>query len=161
MADRMPAGVRKDSTYTGLIMQYANVDPREAAASLGLIADESNRAQATMQVVAEWSRSEPEAADQWAGNLPSGQQRDAAIMAAASAWDEITFARQRLIDSIDDAQVRKQAVTGVIYRVASSDPEKAERMVEETDLSEEEKQELRNITRSMRDQTEQWYLNVR
>lgn len=161
MADRMPAGARKDSTYAGLIMQYANVDPRQAAASLALLTDESNRASATMQVVGEWSRSEPEAAQQWAGNLPSGQQRDAAIMAAASAWDEITFARQRLIDSIDDAQVRKQAVTGVIYRVASSDPEKAERMLEETHLSEEEKQEVRNITRSIRDQSEQWYLQVR
>ena len=142
MAGRIPALAERDSIYSALVNQFGYQDPAQAAALLSSITDDAQRTEATAMLAMTWSHSDPESAQQWAQTLPRGDARDDAVMHLASNWDEMTPSRRLLVNSIGDLEKRKQAFVMHIQRIAQSDPERAESMMEEIDLSEEERLEL-------------------
>jgi hypothetical protein len=150
MADRVPEGLQRDGLYSGLIGTYAHQDPEQAATMLDSIANDSQRAQATSMLVMAWSHSDPEGAQQWAERLPRGEGRDDAIMQLASNWDELTPSRRLLVNSIGSLEKRKQALMSSVQRIAQSDPQQAERMMHELDLTDDERLQLQQSISMMR-----------
>jgi hypothetical protein len=143
MAELLPAGPERDSLYGRIASEYSYQDPQQAASLLGSISDENERAQATGTVAMMWSQHDPVAAEQWAGSLPRGAARDTAIMSQVSTWDEMTPSRRLLVNSIGDPERRKQALITHVHTIAQSDPQQAERLMHDMDLSADERQQLR------------------
>ena len=142
MAGRVPAGVERDVLYSDLIRQYGQQDPQRAAALLSSIADDSQRTQATAMLAMVWSHSDPDSAQRWAQDLPRGDARDDAIMYLTSNWGEMTPSRRSLVNSIGDLEKRKEAFLMHIHRIAQTDPDQAESMMGDIDLSDQERLEL-------------------
>jgi len=94
----------------------------------------------------------PNKALDYAESLPRGQQRDnfltAAITQLAPHEPEIAASR---IDQIDDADMRKQAYLSIAMRIAQTDPEAAEEMLNKASLTEEERQQYEQYIRSIND----------
>lgn len=150
MADRVPEGLERDGLYSGLIWRYGQQDPEQAAAMLNSISDNAQRAQATSMLVMTWSHSDPEGAQQWADKLPRGDGRDDAIMQLASNWDELTPSRRLLVNSIGSLEKRKQALMSSVRRISQSDPQQADRLMREMDLTDDERQQLQHNLSVMR-----------
>ena len=142
MADSIPTGPERDMLYMGLISQYGHEDPQQATAMVTSIADEAQRSHATAMLVMQWSHYDPEAAHQWAQDLPRGTARDDAIGTLASNWEEMTPSRRLLVNSIGDLEKRKQALVAHIQNIAQNDPQRAERLMNDLDLNEEERRQL-------------------
>jgi hypothetical protein len=150
MADRIPGGGQRDALYSGLIQRYGHQDPEQAATILSSIADDAQRAQATSMLVMTWSHTDPAGAQQWVEKLPQGNGRDDAIVQLASNWDELTPSRHLLVNSIGSLEKRKQALMISVQRIALSDPQQAERMMREMDLTDDERRELQQGMSLMR-----------
>lgn len=151
MADTMmPGGSERDMLYGGLIGMFGHQDPQQAVTMLASITDEEQRAQATAMIAMQWSRYDAEAAQQWAQNLPGGAARDDAITHLASGWEEMTPSRRLMVNSIGDLEKRKQALVMHVQRLAQSDPQQAESLLNDLDLSEEERQEVLGIISMIR-----------
>lgn len=150
MAERVPEGSQRDSLYTGLIGRYSHEDPEQAATILDSITDDAQRAQATSMLVMSWSHSDPDGARQWADKLPRGGRRDEIIVQLAATWDEMTPSRRLLVDSIGSLEKRRQAQVMAVQRVARTDPQRAEAMMGELDLTDDERQQLQHGIRVMR-----------
>ena len=153
MTALVPAGLERDALYSNLISQYGHQDPQQAVALLSSISDDDQRSQATGVLAMVWSHNDPVAAQQWVGGLPRGDSRDDAIMHLISSWEEITPSRRLLMDSIGNMEKRRQAQIMYIHRVAESDPQQAESLMREMDLSDDERQGLQdaiNMIRSYR-----------
>lgn len=150
MGSQVASDRARDSLYVRLIRQEAMADPQRAAERLHTITDASQRAMAAGQVAGAWSRTDPAAAERWAGALPDDAGRDHAIMYVASQWDELTPVRRRLIDSIGDAATRRQALTNHVFRVANTDARKAEALLNELDFSAEERRRILDTITSIR-----------
>ena len=142
MADSIPAGPERDMLYRRLIGQYSHQDPQQAAAMLASISDAEQRSHATAMLVSQWSHYDTEAASQWAQDLPRGAARDDAITALVSNWDEMTPSRRLLVNSIGDPGKRNHAFIMHIQNVAQTNPQSAERLVNDLDLNEEERRQL-------------------
>jgi hypothetical protein len=142
MADRVPEGLERDGLYNGLIGNYGHHDPEQAAAMLSSISNDAQRAQATSMLAMVWSHSDPAGAQQWAEKLPRGDGRDDAIVQLASNWDELTPSRQLLVNSIGSLEKRQQALITAVHRIAQSDPQQAERMMREMNLTDDEREQL-------------------
>jgi hypothetical protein len=142
MADSVSAGPERDMLYRRLIAQYSHQDPQQAAAMLASISDEAQRSHATAMLVSQWSQYDTEAASQWTQDLPRGAARDDAITALVSNWDEMTPSRRLLVNSIGDPGKRNQAFIMHIQNVAQTNPQSAERLMNDLDLDEEERRQL-------------------
>jgi len=142
MTGLVPAGLERDALYSGLISQYGHQDPQQAATLLSSIADDTQRAQATAMLAMVWSHSDPEGAQRWAQDLPRGDARDDAIMSLTSNWDELTPSRRLLLNSIGNLEKRKQAMINHIHRIAQSNAGKAESMMHEMNLTDDERRQL-------------------
>jgi hypothetical protein len=144
MLDELPDGEQRWMLYRSVFHHYAEQDPRRAAEAVVAINGEpAERANLVQQVVSRWASADPVAAERWADNLPPGPQRDGAIQGAAGQWREITPSRRRLLESIGDAETRKQAVAMSVFRALREDPETAEQILQAIDLPAEEKAEIR------------------
>ena len=150
MADRVPEGLQKDGLLSGLVQGYSYQDPEQAATMLNSISDDAQRAQATRMLVMAWSHRDPAGAEHWAEKLPRGAERDDAVMQLASNWDDLTPSRRLLLNSIGSLEKRKQALMRSVQRIAQSDPQQAERMMREMDLTDDERQQLQQGTSLMR-----------
>jgi hypothetical protein len=73
---------------------------------------------------------------------PQAAVRRAVIMHLAGHWTEMTPSRRLLMNSIGSLEKRKQAQIGHIHQLAQSDPQQAERLVDDLDLNDEERQQL-------------------
>lgn len=160
MLGSLPAGEDRQVLYSNVLMQYAQQDPRRAAESLASIEDDVLRTNLTTQIVSQWARADPAAAERWAADLPPGQERDTAIVGVASRWTELTPARRVLIESIDDAEWRAQAVTNMLFRLASEDFEQAERLLRDISLPAVQKEQLRQQMEMLREQSQQSHISV-
>src|SRR5690606_37783250 len=107
-----------------------------------LISDATQREHATASLAMMWSHRDAEAAQQWVQNLPDGAARDGAIVNLASNWDEMTPSRRLLVNSIGDLETRQQALLMHIHNVAQTDTQRAERLMNDLDLDEEERRQL-------------------
>jgi len=150
MADRVPEGLQRDGLYSGLIGRYAHQDPEQAATVVESITNDAQRAQATSMLAMAWSHSDPAGAQQWVEKLPRGDGRDDAIVQLASNWDELTPSRRLLVNSIGSLEKRKQALMMSVQHIARSDPQQAERMMREMDLTDDERQQLQHRISVMR-----------
>jgi hypothetical protein len=142
MADRVPEGFERDSLYGGLIERYGHQDPEQAATMLNSISDNAQRAQATNMLAMVWSHNDPAGAQQWAEKLPRGDGRDDAIVQLAANWDELTPSRRLLMNSMGSLEKRKQALMMSVQRIAQSDPQQADRLMREMNLTDDERQQL-------------------
>jgi hypothetical protein len=68
----------------------------------------------------------------------------------ASNWDEISPSRRLLVNSIGNLEKRKQALTIAVQRIAQSNPQLAESLMREMDLSDDERRQLLNSLHMMR-----------
>lgn len=140
MIHALPDGVEKDSVLNSLAQQRLEVDPADSVRLISMMTSPEQRVSATSQVVRNWHRVDPDGAATWARNLPRGQQRDAAIVGLAGAWDDVTPSRKMLLKSIGDVDQRQQAQLSVVYKVARTNPASAERLVLEFDFTDEYRQ---------------------
>jgi hypothetical protein len=117
---------------------------------LNSISNDAHRSQATRMLVMAWSHRDPGGAEHWAGKLPRGADRDDAVMQLASNWDELTPSRRLLLNSIGSLEKRKQALMMSVQRIAQSDPQQAERLMREMDLTDDERQQVQQGISLMR-----------
>ena len=144
MASRVPEQNERDSIFAGIVQDLSHEDPQQAAALLTSINDAARRSQATGLVAMIWSHDDADGAEQWARDLARGDTRDDAIAVLAGSWDEMTPSRRLLVNSIGNAEKRKNALIGHIHQVARSDRQRAEEMVDDLDLNDEERQQLQD-----------------
>ena len=150
MTDRVPEGPARDGLLSGLVQRYSYQDPEHAATMLNSISNDAHRSQATRMLVMAWSHRDPGGAEHWAEKLPRGADRDDAVMQLASNWDELTPSRRLLLNSIGSLEKRKQALMMSVQRIAQSDPQQAERLMREMDLTDDERQQLQQGISLMR-----------
>lgn len=135
----------RDRTYTALVTRQSYLDPREALAMTEQIVDENQRAMATAHVAQVWAQSDPASALRIVRNLPPGRRRDQAITALAQTWQDPTRDQLALIDSIEDDRQRNQTQVMLVYSVANSDPDRARRMADQLNLSEEQRRSVEEL----------------
>jgi hypothetical protein len=152
MAERIPSESARDSLYVQLIERQGQENPQQAAGRLALIADASSRSTATTQLAAAWAEQDPAAAEHWARNLASDVDRDHAITGLVWSWDELTPSRQALLESVTDPKVRRQGLMNHVWRVARSDVRRAESILGDIDLTDEERRLMERRLRMIRDQ---------
>jgi len=151
MSDRISSDSARDALYVQLIGQQAQENPQKAAERLASITDPAQRSAAAGQIAGAWAQQDATAAEHWARNLQAGAERDQAIVYLAWAWDDLTPARRALIDSVGDRQVRYQGLTNYVYRVAQSDIRRAESLLDDIDLTHDERRRLERNIQMIRD----------
>ena len=142
MTGELPPGPQRDQLRLRLVLGYAMAEPQRAIELARGIDDEDQRGGALGQVAVQWHRQDPGAAMQWVRGLPPGAARDSTIAGLVSAWEELTPERRRLVDSIGQAGLRRQALLGHVYRIARSDRQRAERLLDELALPEPQRQQV-------------------
>lgn len=152
LAEQLPAGNDRDAAYMSLVAHHADTNPTEAAGWLSSIEEDSRRAAATQSLAWAWNENDPDGAARWADRLPRGTQRDDAIAGLARSWKEMTPSRERLIDSIDDADKRAGAMLSRIQAIARTDWRKAQEMLDESGARGGERQRVQSMIHRYRDQ---------
>src|SRR5690606_28345777 len=114
----------------------------QAATFVTSISGAPQRERATASLAMMWSHSDADAAQLWVQDLPGGVAREGAIVALASNWTEMTPSRRLLVNSTGDLEKRKQALVAHIQKVAQVDTQRAERLMNDLDLNQEERQQL-------------------
>lgn len=143
-----------DRMLTNIVfMQYAQRSPREAAEAAASLADENQRRSVVSQVLQNWAHSDVSAAERWADRHAAGADRDHAIAAVASSWDELTASRRRMLESIEDPQQRQSAVMNLVFRIARQDRDRAEQTLLDLSLPEDQRQQLLRMLEQMRQRT--------
>jgi len=145
LADQLVDSTARDSAYTQLIAQQAQTDPTEAARWLYSINSESARGAAAGQLASKWYAYNPAAAARWVSNLPAGSLRDDSIVHMSSQWRDPTADQEDLIASIDDRDKRGQAKIRYIYTVMRTDPVKARKLLEDEDISSQQRQQIETM----------------
>ena len=135
----------RDSAYMQIITQQADWNAAEALGWLEGVADETTRSRAVAQVAVGWYRQDPAAATQWIATMPQGAGRDGAILQLAGAWAEPTAQQTALIDGIGDPEIRSQAKLRQIYAVMRTDPDKARAMLDDEDISDQQRAEVEQM----------------
>ena len=116
---------------------------------LSTISSPDARSSAISQVAMYWYSSDPAGASAWVNSLPRGEDRDNAIVASVNAGLQGSEAVQDLIATIDDPERRKQATMMSIQMLMFSDRAAAERLIKETEMTDEEREQLRKRFRSV------------
>ena len=145
LADQLPAGKDKDFAYHQLVERMSETDPGQAANWLSTISDVQQRGAATKQLISNWYAQDPAAAGRWVDKLPRGPQRDDAIVGLASSWEEMTPSRTLLLDSIGSAEKQIHARFLRIAIVAKTDWQKAQTMLNNTELSSLMRQQMQSL----------------
>jgi hypothetical protein len=149
LADQIQDRTLRDSAYMQIVNEHAESNPVEALDWLDRISDATRRNQAMARVAVRWHEQDPLAATQWVANLPQGSGRDDAIVQLAIRWDEPTGQQSALIASIANKDKRAEAKVRQIYAVMRTDPEKARAMLDDGDISAEQRAQVeQNIARS-------------
>jgi hypothetical protein len=145
LVEQMPRGGSRDSAYVDIIGKHAQENPIAAAGWLNQVDNEVYRAMAAGQVAANWYQQDASAAMAWVRRLPSGDQRDNAIVNLSYKWQESTREHDELIASIGNDELREQAVVRQIYAVARRDPARARQLLEQSKLSPLKRQQIEMI----------------
>ena len=150
MADQLADSRARDQAYVQIINQHAQHDPNQAVQWLDSISNESMRGNATGMLARTWYMQNPEAATRWVMNLPSGNDRDDAILHMSSQWHSPTENQQRLIDSIDNREKRGQVKLRRVYVVMQTDPALARQLLQDSDISDQQRDQFENSLGSFR-----------
>ncbi len=149
MAENIEDRQSRDQLYSRIIGQQAMTDPQQALRNLSTISSPDARSSAISQVAMYWYSSDPAGASAWVNSLPRGEDRDNAIVASVNAGLQGSEAVQDLIATIDDPERRKQATMMSIQMLMFSDRAAAERLIKETEMTDEEREQLRKRFRSV------------
>lgn len=141
MADQLGTGDARDQAYMQIISRHAERDPADAVRWLRNIENEALRASASGQIAAQWARQDAAAAERWVSEMPSGSTRDGAIMHMTSQWREPSEAQHRLINSIENRDIRGQAKIRLAYNLMHTDIEKARELLRDADIPEYQRQQ--------------------
>lgn len=135
----------------GIFEEWAAKTPQDAAAQATSISDPTLREHAVTGVVNGWlTNNDVQGAQQWVDQLPAGHERDvasAAIVDAMSVNDPQTAWDRSL--TIQDPQVRQEAVLSALSGLAQSDPEAAQAAVNSAHLTEQEKKLVQPVLNSL------------
>jgi len=147
---QLPAGELRDRGYAQVIAQHSHGYPAEAASWLDSIADETVRSQTAAQVIRQWYGLEPQAASQWIEMQPAGTLRDNVIRHIAGSNSDSPREIARLIDSMSDPDLRRQALTAQVYAIARTNPDAARLMLGRLDMPDEERRQVERQLENMR-----------
>lgn len=150
MAEQLPPGDQRDSTIASLISQNAATDPLGALAWTESIVNEEQRLSAMGMVVMTWSRSDSAAASRYVSSMRPGTERDSAIAALSASSRDADPSILRLIETIGDANARSQAKLSYAYRLARFDAVGAEALLDDLNLSDEERQQFEQFMQNYR-----------
>ena len=150
LARSIENGPARDRLYAQIIGRQAARDPQKALQWMNAIADESARTTATSQLVMAWMHRDASAAMAWVESLPNGSTRDDAIVSAAGTGPS-DASLSGLISSINDPVKRQQATILHIQVLSRTDPDAAERLMNEADFSPEDRAQVEQfMNRSFR-----------
>jgi hypothetical protein len=132
----------------GIFEQWASNAPEDAAAKVSQIPDAAVRERAVTGVVNGWldNGNDPQAVEQWVDALPTGKDRDvasAAIVDSISADDPQTAWDRAL--TIQDVQVRQEAVLSAFSGMAQTDTSGAQTAINSPSLSAEDRKLLQPV----------------
>jgi hypothetical protein len=150
MADQLSDAGARDMAYVNIIGQQAMINPAEAASWLSAISEDSRRNMAISNLIGMWSQRDPNAAIEFVRRLPAGETRDTAIARMVHNWQTIGPAEQELIDSIEDPELRGQANMSQVYTLMRTNPARARELIDELNLTEEQRQQLESTMERMR-----------
>ena len=131
-----------------MISRHSRINAVEATTWLANIADEQIRGQAAGKIASRWFASDPSGATRWLNTLPAGVTRDSAILQASQRHGTISPQLTQLIDSIEDPVMRGQAKLQEVYRIARTNPARAEELLESLDIPEHLRQEAEQLLNS-------------
>jgi hypothetical protein len=142
MADQLPNGDAKDSTYAQLIQARSATHPQEALTWIELISSEQHRGRAAASVASQWHTRDAAAAQSWADGLPAGPVRDDAIVGLVSQWRNFGPEQESLLASISNKGKRSQAMLQHMYTVARRNPVRARELLEKAELADYERERV-------------------
>ena len=88
----------------------------------------------------------------WVKNLPADKTRDSAISTLVNASQTFSESKVNLINSIVDDQTRSQTKIMYIYRMAQTDRNKAEAMLNSMQLDDAQRKQIEELLRQTRTQ---------
>jgi len=135
----------RDRFRASVIGQQAAQDPQRAVRWLGMIDSESGRSDAIRQVAQHWMATDPTAANAWVQSLPRGADRDAVIAATMYRHRNSPEEARRVIESIDNPNMRRRALISHLQSLARSNPAAARRLLDESSVTAEEREALRGV----------------
>jgi hypothetical protein len=141
MLERLPRE-EQDALSLPVFMRYAMQAPREAAEAAVAVSERGGNRHLLQFVMQHWVQADPQAAEQWAEQMPPGHARDVAIQGLASHWSDLTPARRRLLEGIEGPEDRYNAISTLVFRMARTDPVRAEQVLQSFELPDERREFL-------------------
>ena len=132
--ERIPDGTMRDAALANVVGRAARNDPQWAAARVTEIADADLRAAATTDVLNRWRVDDPAAAREFLGAMPRGPARDSVVLGIAMDSHRDRAEQTRLIESIDDSELRRQALLLRDMMQSRSDPEELIRQLDAIEM---------------------------
>ena len=131
---------------TALVEEWAENDPAAAAAWLGNLSTEDPAyGAASVQITREWTRYDLTASSEWLNSLPASPELDRAVATYAfRAAQEDPPAAMSWAESITSDRMRSRMMEQVAANWKNDDPEGFTTYLDNSDLSDEARQELEN-----------------
>ena len=133
----LPPTVERQRTQQAALAlgsMWAQSDPRSAADWAIGLSDDAMRNQATMNVVAEWSRRDRDAAHSWILRQPADSNRDRLLQGNISMNSRGRPPDARLLEGFSSDQALTQAVLNMMVNAGNGDPTIMRGWFEEIDL---------------------------
>lgn len=141
--DRIPSGHPRDGAISTIVMKELRKDPAGAATWLDLIDDPDLRQDSAGSIARAWMASDPAAAHRWIDAMPRGAERDNILVNASSNMFRQGDKQLELIESIDDADKRQQAMLIRAISNSRDDPDEVIRQLEKMEMPEFFKQQIK------------------
>jgi hypothetical protein len=135
---------QRDQTLSKIAVSAVNQDPDRATSLLPSITDPKKRARTVQTIAVQWHRRDPDAALSWVSSLPAGSGRDGAVSRLATSLGQIDRRELDLINGIEDSKSRTDAARMAVLGLSRIDKAAAIRILEDLDMSEEERIKLRD-----------------
>jgi len=133
-----------------VITTLARTDPNAARNMIALMTPGPERNQVTAGVARNWYQIDPRSASVWVNNMPRGPQQDFVISNLSSGFREATPAEQELVRGISDPVMRSRAQMNMLRQLIRSDPDRARRLLNEMEVSDEQHRQYEEMLRQMR-----------
>jgi hypothetical protein len=141
--DQLPTGHPRDGALSTIVLTMLRADPADAVKWLRKIDDADLRQDSAGSVARAWFQSDPAAARQWVDAMPRGVERDNVLTNAAASMYRQSDTQLEIIESIDDADKRQQAMFMRGMTNSRDDPEELIRQLELIEMPELFKQQIK------------------
>ncbi|MEM7276926.1 MAG: hypothetical protein AAF385_02280 [Pseudomonadota bacterium] len=122
-------------------------DPAEAAGLLQNIIEPKHRRNTIQTIARSWYRADQDAAVRWLTSLPTGEERDSAIVSAAMNFETMGQQELQLFEHVSDSKSREMAMRMSVLRLARKDKVAALQALKRMDMPEDQKEKLRETIR--------------